>query len=51
VNIKAIGDEEKDLLEISYYINMKNENKSDQFVRQLKQTDGVAQVNVFFDEE
>jgi uncharacterized membrane protein YhiD involved in acid resistance len=51
VNIKAIGNEEKDLLEISYYINMKDENKSDQFVRQLKETDGVAQVNVFFNEE
>lgn len=51
INMKAIGVQEKDLLEISYYIKMKDEKKSEQFVHQLKNTTGVQQVNIFFDEE
>jgi uncharacterized membrane protein YhiD involved in acid resistance len=51
VNIKAMGESSKDLMETSYYINLKNENKSDLFVNTLKNVAGVQQVNVFFDEE
>lgn len=51
VNIKAIGDEEKDLLEISYYINLKNEKASDNFINKIKAISGVNTVNIFFDED
>lgn len=51
VNIKAIGSQDQDLLEVSYYINLKNENKSNLLVNKLKAVQGVSQVNIFFDEE
>lgn len=51
INIRAIGEESKDLLEISYYVNLRNEDKNDVFVNELKKIAGVTQVNIFFDEE
>ncbi|MDQ3392509.1 MAG: DUF4956 domain-containing protein [Bacteroidota bacterium] len=51
INIKSIGEETKETVETSYYINLRYERKNEQFVNELKQIKGVAQVNVFFDEE
>jgi uncharacterized membrane protein YhiD involved in acid resistance len=51
INVKALGEESKDLLELSYYINLKNQNKSQEFIKEIKNFPGVNQVNVFFDEE
>jgi hypothetical protein len=51
INIRAIGEESKELLEISYYINLRNEERNDVFVNELKRIIGVTQVNIFFDEE
>lgn len=50
INIKALGDEYNNMLESSYYVNLKNEDKSDVLVNELKRIKGVNQVNIFFDE-
>jgi uncharacterized membrane protein YhiD involved in acid resistance len=51
INVKALGAEENNLLEVSYYINLKNENKGNELAAQLKSLSDVDQVNIFFDEE
>lgn len=51
VNVKTIGEDANHLMEFSYYINLRDENKGSQFVSELKKLDGVQQVNLFFDED
>ncbi|MDQ3535489.1 MAG: DUF4956 domain-containing protein [Bacteroidota bacterium] len=51
INIKSIGEENKGTVETSYYINLRDERKNEQFVGELKKISGVSQVNVFFDED
>jgi len=49
INIRSVGDQE--LLELSYYVKFRDENKGNDFVRELRRTHGVRQINLFFDEE
>jgi len=51
VNIKTMGEETEQLMEYSYYINLKKEEKGSELVGQLKKINGVNQVNLFFDED
>lgn len=49
VSIKNIGLE--DLTESNYHITLRDARKTEEMVRNLRQTPGVQQVNVFFDED
>ncbi len=50
VNIKTLGEEHNEMMEFSYYINMKNEEKGNEFVTTIKKQDWVKHANLFFDE-
>ena len=51
INVKSI--EEHNILELSYYIRFKDKgkNNSNQFIQDLQKSDGVHNINLFFDEE
>ena len=49
INMKSYGDGER--LELSFYINLRNQSKSNDLVRGLGGIEGVQNVNLFFDEE
>jgi len=49
VSLKNIGIE--DLTESNYHITLKNTRHTEEMVRTLRQSPGVQQVNVFFDED
>ena len=49
INTKALI--ESDSLELSYHIVLKDIKHTAEFVKQLKNTEGVNNVNLFFDEE
>ena len=49
INVKTIGDQ--DLMELSYYVKLKNKEKNPEFIRELGGTSGVKNINLFFDEE
>ncbi|TVR80498.1 MAG: DUF4956 domain-containing protein [Chitinophagaceae bacterium] len=51
VNVKAVGEGDSELLEISWYVTLKNEEDNSIFISQLKNIPGTSQVNLFFDEE
>jgi uncharacterized membrane protein YhiD involved in acid resistance len=50
INTRAVG-EDDDRLEIAYYVKLRDKHESDRFVRELRRSDGVNQVNLYFDEE
>ena len=50
INIKSVGGTD-DQLELSYYVRLRDKNKSDQFIKNLSAVPGVDYVNLFFDEE
>jgi uncharacterized membrane protein YhiD involved in acid resistance len=50
INIKKVGENDGQLTEYSYYIILKNMNKSSLFASELNKLNGVTKVNVFFDE-
>ena len=49
VNLKSF--EAGKLLELTYYVNLKSKERSDQFIRALDNLEDVYQANLFFDEE
>ena len=49
INMKSHGHEGP--LELSFYIHLKDQSRSGDFVRELGQIEGVRNVNLFFDEE
>lgn len=49
VNMKTLDDGE--ILELSFYIRLKDQDKGTRFVRELEKTPGVNRVNLFFDED
>ncbi len=49
INTRALGDSET--LELSFYVHMRDRERNDWFVRELRRVDGVSQVNLYFDEE
>jgi hypothetical protein len=51
VNVKAVGEEGLDTLQLSYYIRLRTENNSPNMIREIKSLDGVKFANLFFDEE
>jgi uncharacterized membrane protein YhiD involved in acid resistance len=51
VNVKTIGDEFEQVMEYSFYINLKNQEKGSELVTKLRKIEGVHQVNLFFDED
>jgi hypothetical protein len=46
-----MGDEYEQIMEYSFYINLKDQEKGSQLVSQLRAVEGVHQVNLFFDED
>ena len=51
VNVKTLGEMENEIMEFSYYINLKNESKGKDLVGDIKRMHGVKSVNLFFDED
>jgi uncharacterized membrane protein YhiD involved in acid resistance len=51
VNVKTIGDEENEIIEFSYYVNLKDEEHGKDLVSAIKKLSGVKTVNLFFDED
>lgn len=49
VNAKTI--EDQDLMELSYYVKFKNKEENQKFLRELRDTQGVKNINLFYDEE
>ena len=50
INTRSSGaDDER--LEIAYYVRLRDKQESDRFVRELRRSNGVNQVNLYFDEE
>lgn len=49
LSMKSVG--EGDLLELSYYVNLRDKDKSKDFIRDLGRVRGIDQVNLFFDDE
>jgi len=49
INIKSIGEE--DIYEISYYIQLKDKEKTKEFIQELKEINGIDYVNLLFDED
>lgn len=49
INMKSFGDGET--LELSYYVDLKDKERSEEFVRALGRVPSVRHVNLFFDEE
>ena len=48
---QTIGQEPGQLMEFSYYIKMKDEEKGNDLVADIRKVTGVEQVNLFFDED
>lgn len=51
VNVKGLGEERSDMLEVSYYIKLKDENSGKNFIKEIKAVGEVKHANLFFDEE
>lgn len=51
VNIKTMSDEPEELMEFSYYIKLKDDERGSEMASALKRLEGVDQVNLFFDED
>jgi uncharacterized membrane protein YhiD involved in acid resistance len=51
VNVKTIGRDPDEMMEFSYYIKMKDEQKGNVLVSDIKKLAGVQNVNLFFDED
>jgi uncharacterized membrane protein YhiD involved in acid resistance len=49
INIKSNGNE--DQLELSYYVDVKNKNLNDKFIRDLNRIEGVFGINLYFNDE
>jgi uncharacterized membrane protein YhiD involved in acid resistance len=49
VNVRSI--ENGNLLELSFYVHLRDQGESGQLVRELGRVPGVSRVNLFFDEE
>ena len=49
INMKS--SEESEILELSFYVQLKKEEQSDALVQELRQLEEVQNVNLFFDEE
>lgn len=50
INVKAIGEEERKVMEFSYYVQFRRTAKSAEMIAELNAIPGVTKVNLFFDE-
>ena len=50
VNTRSLG-AEREALEVSYYVRLRDKEGNSHFVRELRSTAGVSQVNLYCDEE
>jgi len=50
VNVKTMGEKDNRMMELSYYVVLKNESKGANLVREIKAIKGVERTNLFFDE-
>lgn len=48
INVRTNG--LSDEMELSFYVRLKNQDKNNDFIRELSKTDGVRNINLFFDE-
>lgn len=48
MNVKSVGPE---ILEMSYYVNLKNKKLNNEFVNKLRRVKGIKNINLYFDEE
>jgi uncharacterized membrane protein YhiD involved in acid resistance len=51
VNVKTIGQEPDEMMEFSYYIKMRDEQRGSNLVSDIRKLAGVKSVNLFFDED
>lgn len=51
VNVKTLGEMDNEVMEFSYYINLKSESKGKNLVGDIKSLPGIKTVNLFFDED
>lgn len=49
INVKALAN--KDGFELSYYVELRNKEKNDEFMHELESIVGLEHINLFFDEE
>jgi uncharacterized membrane protein YhiD involved in acid resistance len=49
INVRSLGD--TDLIELSYYVRLKDPTRGDALIEELNRARGVESVNLFFDEE
>jgi uncharacterized membrane protein YhiD involved in acid resistance len=49
INTKAVGSE--NMIELSYYVGLKDKNDSADFIQRLRKLEGIENVNLFYDEE
>ncbi len=49
INVRTLGD--TDLVEVSYYIRLRDKDKGEELVREMNRTPGIQYANLFFDEE
>jgi uncharacterized membrane protein YhiD involved in acid resistance len=49
INVKSVGSEEG--VELSYYVQLRDKDKNNEFLRDLKNIVGIEHINLFFDEE
>ncbi len=50
VNMKALGEEGNEMMELSFHVFLKSEEQGNQMLRELKTNADVKSVNLFFDE-
>ncbi len=50
INMKALGEEGSELMELSFHVFLKNEAQGRKLISELKKTAEVKSVNLFFDE-
>ncbi len=51
VNVKTIGQDPDEIMEFSYYIKLKDEQRGSNLVSDIRKLAGVKSVNLFFDED
>ena len=51
INAKTLGEDDNEILELSFYVNLRKEEKGRNMVTDVKKITGVKQVNLFYDED
>ena len=49
INAKTVDD--RDIMELAYYVKFKNKEKNTEFIRELKSARGINNISLFFDED